>query len=317
MDDIRDLSTGKMGTSLLALLSGAVKNLDNGDPGGAVDKLSSFIAKVNAQAGKKLNATDAAYLVGQAQHISDAIQPPPLVIGWGPRWCGRLRQPSQPLTLQWPTARSGSTASPACTDRPQASRQSSAQGPWARHQPTPAGYGFPPSSTWTRRTTTSSKLSCPAPTSGRAPAPTSTSTGTDGRRNDPHLRRSCGTSAGQLRHGPSRHSDRQLRTLIVNLASGGPGRRLAPGHGCACPCSRGHFKASLPRLRFTVDGGDNDSLSRQSVDAPASAVTFRHRPGPPLVSSCGRVSWCGVRAALGRRRDGLRSPTLPAWGACR
>lgn len=74
MDEVRAATTGTMETSLLALLRGAVKNLDAGDEGGAIDKLTSFVARVNAQAGKKISTDTASALVAHAESIIGSLQ---------------------------------------------------------------------------------------------------------------------------------------------------------------------------------------------------------------------------------------------------
>jgi hypothetical protein len=81
IDRLRTTVTGyQLGTMekpLVVSLEGAMKNLDQGDTAGAVDKLASFIAKVNAQSGKKIPAEQAAELAAQAQAIIASLQAMP------------------------------------------------------------------------------------------------------------------------------------------------------------------------------------------------------------------------------------------------
>lgn len=64
----------KTASSLVSLLDSATKSLDKGDAAGAIDKLTSVIAQVDAQAGKKIMIDVAAELVGQAEMLIDSIE---------------------------------------------------------------------------------------------------------------------------------------------------------------------------------------------------------------------------------------------------
>lgn len=59
--------------SLVKKLSNAIRNLDDGLAGEAVDKLMSFIDEVMAQSGKKVDADDADSLIDSAQRISNVL----------------------------------------------------------------------------------------------------------------------------------------------------------------------------------------------------------------------------------------------------
>ena len=67
-----DLPSG-IENSLLKKLTNAQMNLDADDSAGACDKLASFIAAVQAQSGKKIDADDADALIEQAEAVRDSI----------------------------------------------------------------------------------------------------------------------------------------------------------------------------------------------------------------------------------------------------
>jgi hypothetical protein len=67
-----DLASGTE-NSLLKKLTGAQKNLDADDTAGACDKLASFIAEVQAQSGKKIDAEDAEDLIADAEAVRDSL----------------------------------------------------------------------------------------------------------------------------------------------------------------------------------------------------------------------------------------------------
>jgi hypothetical protein len=64
---------GGIENSLLSKLTGAQNNLQADDTVGACDKLASFIAAVQAQSGKKIDADDADALIDDAEEIRDSI----------------------------------------------------------------------------------------------------------------------------------------------------------------------------------------------------------------------------------------------------
>jgi hypothetical protein len=72
-DVVADVPT-KVAAPLVSLLNSANKALDKGDTTGAIDKLTSFIAQVNAQAGKKIPTDVAVVLVVEAEMLIDSIE---------------------------------------------------------------------------------------------------------------------------------------------------------------------------------------------------------------------------------------------------
>jgi hypothetical protein len=72
-DDVVADVPAKMASPLVSLLDGAIKNLGKDDPAGAIDKLTSFISLVSAQADKKIPSDVAMELMADAQMIIDSI----------------------------------------------------------------------------------------------------------------------------------------------------------------------------------------------------------------------------------------------------
>lgn len=72
-DDVVADVPAKTASSLVSLLDSAEKSLTKDDAAGAIDKLVSFIAQVDAQTGKKIPVDVAAELVSQAEMLIDSI----------------------------------------------------------------------------------------------------------------------------------------------------------------------------------------------------------------------------------------------------
>lgn len=73
-DEVVASVSAKTASSLVSLLNRATKSLSKDDPSGAIDKLNSFIAQVDAQAGKKIPVDVAAELVSHAEMLIASIE---------------------------------------------------------------------------------------------------------------------------------------------------------------------------------------------------------------------------------------------------